>query len=119
MGSLVVFGVGLCLITLSGAAAGEAAPSGALPPAPSQSVGLPADPNAPLPPPPPPPPQALPSLLAGAAAPATAAPSAPSAAPPSDYPPPGYGYYSPPAQRTTERFPDNAAVRASPFIDAL
>jgi hypothetical protein len=54
-------------------------------------------------------------------APLPAPPAAPPAYPqPYGYPPPGYAYYYPPPMvRAPNRFPDNAAVASSPFIDVI
>ncbi|HWZ89458.1 MAG TPA: hypothetical protein VNW92_11430, partial [Polyangiaceae bacterium] len=144
MGSFAWVGVGLSTVLASEVGAAQSA-TGTFPPTRSAAAAASGSASAPLPPPPPPPP----ANVAPAAAPAPAAtpapagapasaPSAPAAAPPAPYPqpypgypqpypgypqpypPPGYGYYyPPPTARVKERFPENAAVSSSPFVDVL
>ena len=136
MGHFAWLAVGVSVVTVSGVGAAQSAATGTFPPARGPAAAS-SSVAAPLPPPPPAPPAAAPSAApsngpGAGPAPTPAAPSvgAPPAAPPGayvqpyppypGYPPPGYGYYyPPPAALAHPRFPSNAAVSSSPFVDAL
>jgi hypothetical protein len=136
MGNLSWACLGVCATTVCGLASAQSvAPAGPAHVAPGASAAFPPASAAPLPPPPPPPPAAPVSSASPAAtplAPAAAAPPPPtSPAPypagpyppaPYGYPPPlPYGYYYPPLALLPPkpRFPEDAAVLTSPFIDAI
>src|SRR5450432_171622 len=136
MGNLSWACLGVCATTVCGMAAAQSSASTASAhAAPLASSAFPAASAAPLPPPPAPPASSA-SASAGAPVPVTPAPAAapaplpvapappPGAAPPyPGYPPPlPYGYYYPPPlppPPLKPRFPEDAAVTASPFLDAV
>jgi len=139
MGNLSWACLGVCATTVCGLAAAQSpAQAASAHPAPVASTAFPvaAGSAAPLPPPPAPPASSA-SASAVAPAPVTPAPpAAPAPLPAAPAPPPGaapapypgyppplpYGYYYPPPlppPLAKPRFPDDAAVTTSPFLDAV
>jgi hypothetical protein len=120
MGNLTWACLGVCATTVCGLAGAQAAGT----PAPAHVApgASAAFPSAPLPPPPPPP-AAPPPATYPAPYPAAPYPAAPYPPLPYGYPPPlPYGYYYPPPMPPPlpkPRFPDDAAVTTSPFLDAI
>ena len=128
MGHFAGLGAGVSVFVAAAAGAAPGPATGAFPPTQPPAASASASSTA-LPPPPPRPPAAppgpaAPSAPAPATEPAPPPPAAP-AAPSPAYLPPGYGYYYPPPYyllpppRVKERFPDNAAVSSSPFVDMI